>query len=137
MIIMKDRITIFAILFISVNILSYSQSTYIPDDVFEQTLIDLGYDSGTLNNYVETASLDKVTYLDISRKKIKDLTGIEDFINLQTLIYDDSLINILKESKKNAFIKLVNKNNSFNELDVSRSSNSYFYSNLVFNVIRN
>ena len=97
---MKIRCFIFAILFISVNIFSYSQSTYIPDDVFEQTLIDLGYDSGPLNNYVETASLDKITYLDLSHKKINDLTGIEDFINLQTLIYDDSLINILKESKK-------------------------------------
>jgi len=134
---MKIRCFIFAILFISVNIFSYSQSTYIPDDVFEQTLIDLGYDSGPLNNYVETASLDKITYLDLSHKKINDLTGIEDFINLQTLIYDDSFINILKETKKNTFIKLANKNNSFNELDVSRSSNLYFYSNLVFNNIRN
>ena len=118
---MKIRCFISAILFISVNIFSYSQSTYIPDDVFEQTLIDLGYDSGPLNNYVETASLDKITYLDLSHKKINDLTGIEDFINLQTLIYDDSFINILKETKKNTFIKLANKNNSFNELDVSRN----------------
>lgn len=133
---MKNRCFIFAILFISVNIFSHSQSTYIPDDVFEQTLIDFGYDSGPLNNYVETASLDKITYLDISHKKINDLTGIEDFINLQTLIYDNSLIDILKEIKKNAFIKLINKNNTFNELNVSRGSNLYFYYTLVFNTDR-
>ena len=133
---MKNRCFIFAILFISVNNLSYSQSTYIPDDVFEQTLIDLGHDSGPLNNYVETASLDKITYLDISQKKINDLTGIEDFINLQTLIYDNSHIEILREIKKNTFFQLVNRNNSFNNLDVSRTGNLYLYSNLVFNLYR-
>ena len=133
---MKNRCIIFTITCFSIAILSYSQSTYIPDDVFEQTLIDLGYDSGALNNYVETAILDKITYLDISNKKIKDLTGIEGFINLQTLIYDDSLIKILKESKKDTFIKLVNKNNTINELNVSRSSNLYFYNTLVFNTNR-
>ena len=133
---MKNRCFIFAILFISVNNFSYSQSTYIPDDVFEQTLIDLGHDSGPLNNYVETASLDKITYLDISQKKINDLTGIEDFINLQTLIYDNSHIKILKEIKKNTFFKVVNRNNSFNNLDVSRTGNLYLYSNLVFNLYK-
>ena len=134
---MRKRCVIFAFLLITINYFSYSQSTYIPDDVFEQTLIDLGYDSGPLNNYVKTESLDKVTYLDISNKKINDLTGIEDFLNLQTLIYDDSLLKILKETKKNTFIKLVNKNNSFNEFDVSRNGNLYLYSNLVFSLYRN
>lgn len=133
---MKNRCFIFVILFISVINFSYSQSTYIPDDVFEQTLIDLGHDSGSLNNYVETASLDKIIYLDISQKKINDLTGIEDFINLQTLIYDNSHIKILKEIKKNTFFQLVNRNNSFNKLDVSRTGNLYLYSNLVFNLYR-
>ena len=29
-------------------------TTNVPDDVFEQKLIDLGYDSGPLNDYVPT-----------------------------------------------------------------------------------
>ena len=53
--------------------------TYVPDDNFEQALIDLGYDSGTLDNYVKTVKIKKITTLDVSKKNIADLKGIEDF----------------------------------------------------------
>ena len=43
------------------------QFTYVPDDNFEQRLINLGYDFN-LDDYVETSSIDTVTYLDFQIK---------------------------------------------------------------------
>ena len=40
-----------------------SSMTYVPDDNFEQALIDLGYDSGPLNDSVPTANIKEVTFL--------------------------------------------------------------------------
>ena len=74
--------------------------TYIPDDNFEQALIDLGYDSGELNDSVPTANIDKITFLDISKKNIFDLEGIESFIKLDSLIcYSNQITELdLKEN---------------------------------------
>ncbi|WCO01398.1 T9SS type A sorting domain-containing protein [Psychroserpens ponticola] len=63
----------------------YYNDTYVPDDNFEQALIDLGYDSGPLDNYVLTANINTLTSLDVSNKSISDLTGIEDFVALIVL----------------------------------------------------
>ncbi|MBN1927317.1 MAG: PKD domain-containing protein [Prolixibacteraceae bacterium] len=62
-----------------------TEKTYIPDDNFEQALIDLGYDSGALNDSVPTDNISGVTSLDVSSKNISDLTGIEDFSALKSL----------------------------------------------------
>ena len=59
--------------------------TFIPDDNFEQALIDMGLDSGPLNNYVFTDSISSLTNLDVSTRKIQDLRGIEDFAGLESL----------------------------------------------------
>lgn len=59
--------------------------TYVPDDNFEQALIDLGYDSGPLDDYVPTSNISSVTNLNVYNENISDLTGIEDFINLDVL----------------------------------------------------
>ena len=59
--------------------------TYVPDDNFEQALINLGYDSGPLDDYVPTNNISSVTYLNVYNKNISNLTGIEDFINLDVL----------------------------------------------------
>ena len=64
--------------------IGFSQTTYVPDDNFEQALIDLGYDD-TLDDYVLTANISGVTYLNVAGKEISDLTGIEDFTALTNL----------------------------------------------------
>jgi Secretion system C-terminal sorting domain len=64
---------------------SISQMTYVPDDKFEQALIDLGYDEGPLNDSVPTARIDTVTSLHVVNRNISDLTGIEDFLALENL----------------------------------------------------
>ncbi len=42
----------------------FGQTTYVPDDNFEQALIDLGYDD-VLNDSVLTANISSVTSLDV------------------------------------------------------------------------
>ncbi|MBN09012.1 MAG: hypothetical protein CMC79_01375, partial [Flavobacteriaceae bacterium] len=50
------------------------EKTYLPDDNFEQALIDLGYDD-TLDNYVNTSNIIQVATLPISGKGISNLDG--------------------------------------------------------------
>jgi hypothetical protein len=60
--------------------------THVPDDYFEQALIDLGYDpDGELNDTVPTALIQPLRILDISNKGITDPTGIKDFTDLTLL----------------------------------------------------
>jgi len=58
--------------------------TYVPDDNFEQRLIDLGFDD-VLDDYVLTENISSVEDLYINNSNISNLTGIEDFINLKVL----------------------------------------------------
>ena len=58
--------------------------TFVPDDLFEQALISLGYDD-EVDDYVLTENIASVTTLDVSDKGISDLTGIEDFASLTNL----------------------------------------------------
>ena len=68
--------------------------TYVPDDNFEQTLIDLGHDD-FLDNYVITNNISGITSLDVNAKNISDLTGIEDFVSLvQLLSYQNNISKI-------------------------------------------
>ena len=68
------------ILFVLISF-SLAQTTYVPDDNFEQALIDLGYDD-VLDDYVLTENINSVTDLDVNSKEISDLTGIEAFTSL-------------------------------------------------------
>ncbi len=61
-----------------------TQKTYVPDDKFEQILIDLGYDS-ELDDFVLSENIKEVTRLRVWRDSVKDLTGIEDFVALTEL----------------------------------------------------
>ena len=61
---------------------AHTQYVYVPDDNFEQALINLGVDS-VIDDYVYTSSIDTVTVLYINNKNISDMSGIEDFISLR------------------------------------------------------
>ena len=63
----------------------YGQTTLIPDANFEQALIDLGYDTGSPDGSVPTSNIANVITLNVSNKNINDLTGIEDFTDLEEL----------------------------------------------------
>ena len=64
----------------------YSQKVEIPDKNFEQALVDLKIDTdGEVNGYLLKNDAQKVTFLDVSNKKIKNLSGIEAFTSLTFL----------------------------------------------------
>ena len=44
--------------------IGFGQLTYVPDDNFEQALINLGYDN-VLDDYVTTSNINTVTYLSV------------------------------------------------------------------------
>jgi len=80
---MKTTI-LFYLFMLSGSFLGIAQTTYVPDNNFEQALIDLGYDN-VLDDYVLTSNISSVQTLDVSGKNIADLTGIEDFTALISL----------------------------------------------------
>ena len=58
--------------------------TYIPDDYFENELINLGYDD-VLDNYVTTENIIGVKSLNLAEKFISDITGISSFVSLESI----------------------------------------------------
>ncbi|GAA4974842.1 T9SS type A sorting domain-containing protein [Algibacter aquimarinus] len=97
--------------------------TYVPDDNFEQALITLGYDSGTLDDYVLTANIEVLTNLNISGQNISDLTGIEDFTALQNLDFSNNTISSVHFSQNPNLIQINGSNNALTGLDLSNSTN--------------
>jgi surface protein len=65
--------------------------TYVPDDNFEQVLIDLGHDD-ILDDYVITSNIVSLTLIGsysggttFDNKGISDISGLEDFVSLKEL----------------------------------------------------
>ena len=98
-----------------------SNCTYVPDDAFEQHLINKGYDN-VLDDYVTTASIDTVTYLYISEKHIYDLRGIEDFTALTYLDCYSNQLSTLDVSNNPALDTLACTSNQLTTLDVSNNT---------------
>ena len=93
-----------------------------PDDVFEQALINLGYDD-VIDNYVLTENINTVTSLSLLSLGISDLTGIEDFLSL--MIFSCNGNNLIDVNLSNN-VKLVNlqmNNNNLDMLDISYNTN--------------
>jgi len=133
--IMKKSYFTLVFLFLLTNI--YSQTTYIPDDNFEKALINLGYDSGILDDFVPTANINTISYLDVSKKNISDLTGIKDFINLQVLICNNNLLNSLDVRQNTALVHLEYYNNKLCEMDIKQNTKLdlfYKYDNQLVNL---
>lgn len=83
---MKKIILLSLICLGSINI-GFSQYTQIPDQGFEQALIDLGIDSeGILDGQILTSDIENVEVLDLSILKFpyfNNLIGLEDFTSLK------------------------------------------------------
>lgn len=79
---MKKLLLFGLLLFAAIN--TQAQYTLIPDPVFEQQLISKGIDSGPIDGQVLTANINTVKNLYLSTYTTSDLTGIEDFIALET-----------------------------------------------------
>ena len=95
--------------------------TYVPDDNFEQALIDLDYDD-VLDDYVLTENISGVTSLEVFAKEISDLTGIEDFTALTWLDCGGNQLTTLDVSANTALHTLVCYENQLTSLDVSANT---------------
>lgn len=75
---------IYTILFLSIFAFANGQVTLIPDQGFEQTLLDQNIDSDdTLNGQVLTSDISGLLSLSLNNYFIENLSGLEDFISLQ------------------------------------------------------
>jgi len=97
------------------------ENTYVPDDNFEQKLIDLGYDD-VLDDYVLTENISGVAFLDVNYMEIIDLTGIEDFTALVYLYCRDNQLTSLDISNNTALAYLDLYGNGLTDLDISSNT---------------
>lgn len=75
---------IYTLLFLSILAFANGQVTLIPDQGFEQTLLDQNIDSDdTLNGQVLTSDISGLLSLSLNNYFIENLSGLEDFISLQ------------------------------------------------------
>ncbi|AOW21103.1 T9SS type B sorting domain-containing protein [Urechidicola croceus] len=117
---MKKKLLLLTIL--SVGFICFSQNTYVPDDNFEQALIDLGYDSAPLDDYVPTNNINTVTELFINNLNISDLTGIEDFSALESLYCRNNLFTSIDMSNNLNLIELDCASNTLTSINISQNT---------------
>jgi len=95
------------ILFALTSTIALSQTTKIPDEHFERTLVEQGIDSdGMVNGYILNSDAKLVTSLDLHNKDIKDLTGIAAFTSLSYLNCIDLNLSPLDVSKNIGLVHL-------------------------------
>ena len=97
------------------------KETYVPDNNFEQKLIDLGYDD-VLDDYVVTFYIRKIVELKLDSLGIKDLTGIEDFESLTELYCRNNELKNLDLSKNKFLEVLYCDNNQLTTLDITNNT---------------
>ena len=128
----------------SFNTNCHYNETHIPDAIFEAYLethdangnvVAVGSSNSMGNgvsndHYVTTSQINSVTELSISDLGISDLTGIQDFTNLQTL---NCMLNNLTTLDLNNNTNLINLNCSNNQLTGLTTSNFPSLVNLVCN----
>ena len=83
---------------------------FIPDDNFEQALIELGYDD-VLDNFVPLENISTLTELHVTNMGINDLTGIENFTALEYLYCGDNLLSSI-DITSNPSLRLLHANNN-------------------------
>lgn len=115
------------LLFIAVSTAS-AQYTYIPDPIFEQELISLGIDSdGIVNEQLLNSDALAVTSLTLyyagsnNGNYIYDLTGLEDFVNLESLTINGTMVEEFNLSTLVNLKYLNCSDNMLTSLDVSNN----------------
>ena len=101
--------------------IGFGQQTYVPDDNFEQALINLNYDN-VMNDSVATSSIDTLQILSIFGQNISSLVGIQDFINLRVLRCSNNQLSDIDLSSNILLRQLYCGGNQLSELDVSTNN---------------
>lgn len=111
-----------ALALLLLSCLSFAQ-TFVPDDAFEQKLINLGYDTLPLDDFVPTANIAGITNLVINGDPIVDLTGIEDFAALQVLSIRNTNLTALDMSSNLQLFRLVCNSNNISTININGLTN--------------
>ena len=116
---MKNSILLFCYLLLLQQ--GLAQYTQVPDSNFEQALIDLGIDSeGILDGQFLTTDALGVLELLIQERSISDLTGIEAFIDLLSLVaFENNLSSIDLSQLPITLHSLFLDNNNLTDIDLS------------------
>jgi len=109
-------------LYTPVNTTNY---TLIPDANFEKKLIDLGIDSGAVDGKVLTSNIASVTNLDVTSSSISDLSGIEDFKNLDALYFSSNLLTSVDLSKNNKLFLFFGRDNKLTSIKLPETNQLY------------
>ncbi|PTX63516.1 Zn-dependent metalloprotease [Kordia periserrulae] len=96
--------------------------TAIPDSNFEAALETLGYDDISGDGQVPTNLIDTITFLSVDDNAIADLTGIEDFVSLESLNIGNNLLTNLDVSNQTNLKSLDLNNNQIASLDISANT---------------
>ena len=99
----------------------FEVTTAITDPVFEQALIDLGLDDD-LDGTVVTSNIEEITELILNDLGITDLSGIQDFGELETLIVDDNNLTRLDVFQNTKLKFVFAKNNALTFINVQNLS---------------
>lgn len=97
------------------SVVAVVDKTNFPDDNFRAWILEQDYGK---DGVLKEGELYNVTHIDISRKEIKDLTGIEYFVALQHLYCSSNQLTSLDVSQNTALINLLCGGNQLTSLDV-------------------
>ena len=110
-----------------------AQRTYVPDNNFEQALINLSLDD-IWDDSVVTSAIDTLTELYLAGKNISSLKGIEDFVQLRHLFCSDNQIVTLDLRDNINLIEFNCRNNLLTSLDIRNGNNlALWYFTASFN----
>jgi hypothetical protein len=110
------------ILFLSIALFHFTssaQSTVVPDPIFEQYLINQGFDTGLPDGSIPTANLTTVYALQIQSLGINSLQGIEDMPNPVYINCDLNNLTTLELSNKPNLVSVFCSNNQSTSLNVT------------------
>jgi len=109
------------LLLLCLPLMTLAQQTYVPDNNFEQELINLGYDN-ILDDYVITTNISYLTVLYVNNKNISDMTGIEDFTALNNLNCSYNQMTTINLNDNTALEYLTANNNNLTTIDISQNN---------------
>ncbi len=99
--------------------------TFVPDDAFEKYLIQYGYDD-EMDDYVSTDRIESITEINLDwegypNETIKDLTGIQNFRQLEVLKCNENDIRFIDASSNKKLRVLECRWNLLDELNISQN----------------
>ncbi|RLD26518.1 MAG: hypothetical protein DRI75_11565 [Bacteroidetes bacterium] len=112
-----------SLLLVLISYLALSQTTAIPDAIFEQELVNQGKDTNGMTGDILNTDAQAVTSLNVEGLGITDLTGIEAFTSLTYLVCSDNSLTTLNVSSNTALQILLCSYNSLSSLDVTLNTN--------------